>query len=548
MFMKALTWRFMPKKLSQKLILSFTIIMSCVGAVASYVHVVTQERQLLEAMMIGADQLSGSITSATWHAMLADKRGDAYQTMQTIAQKQGISRIRIFNKEGRIMYSTAEADSGGVDKYGEACYMCHSALQPLVKVDVPSRVRVFTSPDGRRKLGMITPIYNEASCSNAECHSHPASMTVLGVLDVTLTLDRVDAQMQALRGRVVLITTCIVLLMSLFIIYFTKRVIESPIRQLIVGTRAVSAMQLDTPVTIHSSEELDELAASFETMRLRLKEALGEINRFTQSLESKVKERSEQLSVAQLKLLQSDRLASLGQLSASVAHEINNPLSGVLNLSMLMQRIVKEDGIPKERIPEFRRYLGQVVNETSRVGRIVQDLLAFSRRSKPQRSRNDFNAIVVTTVNLVGHKLRLMNVAVDLDLDKAIPPINCDGSQLQQVVINLLMNGAEASQNKPDARVRLRTFLEGDGRELVFEVADNGEGIPDEHRGKIFDPFFTTKGDGKGVGLGLAVVYGIIDSHKGDIEVKSVVGAGTTFTVRLPVDSVPAQIATEHPA
>ncbi|MDD8017406.1 MAG: ATP-binding protein [Bacteroidota bacterium] len=530
-----------PKRLSQKLILFFTLLMTIVGILASYIHVKTQERQLLDAMMLGVDQLSGSISSATWHAMLADQRESAYQTMQTIAQKQGISRIRIFNKEGRIMFSTVNGDTGAVDKAGEACFMCHSAEQPLLKVDVPTRARVYRTTDGQRRLGMVTPIYNEPSCSNADCHAHPASMNVLGVIDVTLTLDQVDAEMIVLRQRVVMITAAIVFSMSLFIMYFSKHFVDKPIQHLIEGTHAVSAMQLDTPIAIESSEELGELARSFDLMRLRLKDAMNEINQFTQSLETKVEERTEQLKIAHQKLLQSDRLASLGQLSASVAHEINNPLSGVLNLSMLMQRMMKDGVVPPNRSEEFRKYLNQIVNETSRVGHIVQDLLAFSRRSKPWRSKVDVNAIIRSTVNLILHKLKLMGVEIDLALDEHVASISCDGSQLQQVVINLIMNGAEAAQSKSPGKVIVRTYVNHTSNCFVFEVADNGDGIPEENLSKIFNPFFTTKGESKGIGLGLAVVFGIIEAHKGDIEVKSKLGEGTTFVVTLPMDDALAE-------
>jgi len=510
--------------------------MTIVGVVASFIHVKTQERQLLDAMMLGADQLSGSISSATWHAMLADQREAAYQTMETIAQKQGITRIRIFNKEGRVMYSTAKSDTGIVDKYAEACFVCHSAEQPLVKVDVPTRARVYKTADGHRTLGMITPIYNEPSCSEAPCHAHPVSQSVLGVLDVSMTLDAVDAEMTKITERVIAISFAVVVVMSLFIIIFTKQFIDKPIRHLISGTHAVSEMQLDKPIVIESSEELGELAQSFDTMRIRLKSALDEINKFTESLETKVKDRTDQLKVAHQKLLQSDRLASLGQLSASVAHEINNPVSGVLNLSMLMQRIMKDEGVPKERVEEFRKYLTQVVNETARVGRIVQDLLAFSRRSKPFRSNIDFNSIIRSTLSLLDHKLKLIGVQIELHLDEHLPTLHCDASQMQQVVINLVMNAAEAAQTKREGKVVVRTQAEIEKDDLIFEVEDNGDGISEENLTKIFSPFFTTKGEGKGVGLGLAVVYGIVEAHKGDIDVKSGVGKGTKFIVTIPFD------------
>ncbi len=536
MNLKQIALRLPPKKISQKLILSFTVIMTIVGIISSYFHVKIQENQLVQTMMIGADQLSGSISSATWHAMLADQREAAYQTMETIAQKQGITRIRIFNKEGRIMFSTVKSDTGMVDKYAEACFMCHSAETPLVKVDVPTRARVYKTPDKHRTLSMITPIYNEPSCSQADCHAHPKSQNVLGVLDVSMTLDVVDAEMAQLQWRVFIISFSIVAIMSLFIIYFTKHFIDAPIQHLIAGTHAVSEMMLDKPIVIESSEELGELAKSFDIMRVRLKSALEEINEFTEGLERKIRERADQLKIAHQKLLQSDRLASLGQLSASVAHEINNPVSGVLNLAMLMQRIMKEDGVPKERVEEFRKYLSQVVTETARVGRIVQDLLAFSRRSKPFRAKIDFNTMIRSTLNLLDHKLKLSAVKVELDLMHDLPTVHCDGSQMQQVVINLIMNGAEAAQGKPDGKVKVKTIVNDKRDQLLFSVCDNGDGIPDENLSKIFSPFFTTKGEGKGVGLGLAVVFGIIEAHKGDIDVKSELTVGTTFVVTLPFD------------
>jgi two-component system, NtrC family, sensor kinase len=195
--------------------------------------------------------------------------------------------------------------------------------------------------------------------------------------------------------------------------------------------------------------------------------------------------------------------------------------------------MLKDDGVPQARIPEFRRYLGQVTSETARVGRIVSDLLSFSRRGKPQRAPADLNRILRSTLSLVEHKMKLSNVLVETTLCEDLPPAPCDSSQIQQVVLNLVLNAAEATHNRQDRRVTVSTE-KGDGT-VLLHVSDNGEGILPENLTKIFDPFFTTKPEGKGVGLGLAVSYGIVDSHGGELEVKSTVGEGTTFTVSLPL-------------
>jgi two-component system NtrC family sensor kinase len=500
--------------------LSITVIVIIVAAVSGLVNIKTEEQQLLDTMILGADQLSKGITSATWQFMLDDHREAAYEVMKTIALKQGIDRIRMFNRAGQVTFSTRPEDP--------------QPPTPL-QADVAQRVRLRLGADGARRLEMLTPIHNEPSCSQAACHAHPAGDRVLGVLDLQLGLDRIDREVAGMKYRVLLVTAVEITLIGLFIVYFTRRFLSRPIEKLIAGAKAVSQMQLDQPIGIdESSEEIHDLAWSFEVMRERLRSALAEINQFTQSLEIKVEERTKQLQAAQKKLLHSDRLASLGQLSASVAHEINNPIAGVLNLSMLLQRMLKGDGVPPERIEEFRKYLGQVTNETARVGRIVSDLLAFSRRSKPQRAPADLNRIVRTTLSLVQHKMKLSNVAVETRFLEEMPAASCDASQIQQVALNLLLNAAEATQSKPERRVTVETSA-ADGN-VILTVSDNGEGILPENLAKIFDPFFTTKSEGKGVGLGLAVSYGIIQAHGGDIEVKSQPGAGTTFTVSLPVE------------
>jgi two-component system NtrC family sensor kinase len=524
-----------PRRLSQKLILSLTIVVSLVVVANGVIAVRSADTQLQATMLQSVEQLSGAIASSTWHAMLADQREAAYEVMQTIAAKQGIRSVRIFNKEGRVMFSTPRSEVKVVDKKAEACFLCHASEQPLVRVDTPTRARVVHRPGGGRTLAMVTPIYNEPACSNAACHAHPESQNVLGVLDVGLDMKLVDQQVRRIEIRTALFTSLAVLLVGLCAAAFTRRFVTTPLTRLSEATRQVAEMKLDRPITLTSSEELEALAASFNEMRRRLALAMEELNELTRGLEEKVDERTEQLKVAQQKLMQADRLASLGQLSASVAHEINNPLSGVLNLSMLMQRILKDDGVPKGREAEFRRYLEQVVAETARTGRIVSDLLAFSRRGSPVRTETDLNAIVGRTLSLVSHKLKLMNVQVECALDAALPHAEADSSQLQQVVMNLVLNAGEATRKKGAGHVRVSTRATPLKKDVVLEVRDDGEGMPPELKDRIFEPFFTTKDEGKGVGLGLAVVYGIVQAHGGDIEVESAPGEGTLFRVTIPV-------------
>jgi two-component system NtrC family sensor kinase len=535
-----------PRPMAQKLILPLVAVVVLISVVAGVLRVSAVERSMQRTMVVGADQLSRGIASATWHAMLADNRRDAYDIMATVARQPGISRIRIFNKEGRIMYSTAGETGLVVDKNAEACVLCHARSAPLARVETPSRARVFRAPDGNRYLAMITPIYNEPSCSTASCHAHPATQYVLGVLDVSLDLDPVDRELTRVKQRIVATTGVEVVLISALLAVFVAAFVTRPIHRLIGATAAVGRMELDQPIAIESSRELWALARSFNLMRERLRDALAEINRGAQELEAKVAERTEQLRAAQRHLVQSDRLASLGKLAATVAHEINNPISSVLNFSVLLQRILREDGVPPGRVGEFRGYLERVSEQTARAGRIVSDLLAFSRRSKPHRAPADLGAVASTTLGLLAHKLKLMNVEADLKVAPGLPPVPCDASQIQQVVMNLVMNGAEATRARGSGHVSVSIQPAEDGAAVTLQVDDDGEGIAEELLGRVFDPFFTTKEEGKGVGLGLAVVYGIVEGHGGQVDVRSVPGKGTTFEVTLPLSGeVPSVDARE---
>jgi len=527
----------MLRRLDIKLILSLTVLIVAISCVGGYVTFRMQKDRLVQTMVTGADQLSRSITSATWHSMLADDRKTAYEIMRVIADKHGVDRIRMFNREGQLAFSTdAEEQVVPTTTANEVCISCHNATPILTKPAVNSRVRYATSPEGVKTLNIVTPIYNEPSCSNASCHAHLASTKVLGVLDVALRLDPVQQQTRAVTLQTLVTTGLMVLVGAAFVILFTRRFVATPIRELISGTKVLSVMKLDHPVEIsHRSQELDELVDSFNKMRERLKVAVDELNEMRQTLESKVEERGKQLQAAHRKLLQADRLASLGQLSASVAHEINNPISGVLNLSILLERLMSNGQFPSGREEEFRKYLGQISTETARVGRIVSDLLAFSRRSKPQRVPADLNKLVVSTVGLVSHKLKMNNAEAVLDLQADLPQVECDPSQMQQVILNLTMNGAEAMQPKGGGQLTVRTRLLTDEDSVELSVSDTGEGISPENLTKIYDPFFTTKAEGKGVGLGLAVLYGIVKAHDGEVEVTSAKNVGTTFNVTLPL-------------
>lgn len=539
---KRLWRRFVPKGLVPRLILALTIIVAFVAGTSGYIDLRSQEESLLEQVKLSADQLSDAIVNATWHAMLEDRREAAYAIMQTVARQKGIEKVRIFNKEGRIVFSTADDNGMLVDKKTEACDLCHASGEPLVHVDVESRSRVFQHADGTRVLGMVRPVYNESSCSTAACHAHPPEIKVLGVLDVGMSLDRLDVERDRVRNRALVWTLVEIALLALCIVFLTRRVVGKPLNRLTGAIQSLGPANLAPPAGENAlPAELGEPELSFSAMKARLALALHDLNTLTRDLEVKVEERTAELKSAQERLAQSERMASLGQLAATVAHEVNNPVASVLNLAKVMQRIVTDEGIPTNRVTDVRRYLDLMTGETARVGRIVQDLLIFSRQSRPRFAPVDLNSLVETTVANMLQRFASRNLQIELE-SKLIPQVPCDEQQIQQVLVNLLSNAADAVQD--GATIHVRTRLDEEGERAVIEVEDPGVGISPEHMNRLFDPFFTTKAEGRALGLGLAIAYGIAQAHGGSIGVQSVPGKGSTFRILLPLqlaDSVGAE-------
>jgi two-component system NtrC family sensor kinase len=248
-----------------------------------------------------------------------------------------------------------------------------------------------------------------------------------------------------------------------------------------------------------------------------------------------VEERTRELKETHKKLLHQDKMASLGKLSASVVHEINNPIAGILNLIMLMKRIVVEDSIGSREIDQFNKYLTLMETETRRTSRIVSNLLAFSRQSKIELKRISLNWLIQQTLLLNSNLLKIAGVKVSTDLDPNLPDLVGSEDQLQQVFMNLVSNAAEAMEAGGGGRLNIETTYALGDDTLEVDFRDSGIGIPEENISKLFEPFFTTKKKGKGVGLGLSVAYGIIQEHGGSIYVKSKAGKGTTFHIKFPL-------------
>jgi two-component system, NtrC family, sensor kinase len=486
-----------------------------------------------EMIFQSADRISDTIRRSIRYSMLRNEREEVFRIINTIGHENGISRIRIFNKEGKISFSTDDQEVGKfVDKKAEACYACHAQAQPLERLDRPDRMRIYRAHDGTRVLGLIRPIENEADCSNAACHAHTGGNRVLGVLDTNVSLAAADLAVAQHQHKGAVFTLLSIMIVSLFSTWLIWLTVHKPVHKLTEGTRAVAQGNLDYVLAETSQDEIGSLAVSFNQMPQELKKARAENLQWTQTLEDRVQQKTEELERAYRSLTQSEKMASLGKLAAVVAHEINNPLAGILTYSKLVSRLADKGFNENKRLGEAKNYLQIIEGESRRCGSIVKNLLTFARQTPINPQKHDLNAIVDRCLLLVRHQATLQNTEIETTLDPNLPQLYCDAGQVQQALLAILMNAVEAMPQ--GGHLKVQTSSDPARRLGRIVVVDQGPGIPPDVLSHIFEPFFTTKEEGKGTGLGLSIALGIVQQHGGNIEVESKPPKGTQFTILLP--------------
>jgi two-component system NtrC family sensor kinase len=520
--------------ISAKLVLLLVGAMAATFVTLGVLHIYTSRRTVEKTTLGQAQLMSDVIRRSTSHHMMRNDRRAIYEMMSTMADEPGVVRLRIINPEGKISFSTTpEEIEQMVDKRAELCTTCHRSAQ-VVSDTASDRSRIYRQADGGRVIAVITPIYNEPACSNAACHAHPANQKVLGVLDTHLSMAAADANI-AQNNRWLLATVIVAIIFSVVIIWwFVWQMVHKPLTALQAGTERLASGDLGHQIDVTSSDEVGELGASFNTMSCQLLEAQTQIKAWAQTLETRVEKKTKELKRAHDQMMNVEKMLTIGEMAAVVAHEINNPLAGILTYAKLVKKWILRGITEEQTKQEACDCLDLIASESRRCGDLVKNLLVFSRKSPIHMENTDLNAIVARSMRLVQHRIDLQSIQVQSSLQQDLPLVYCDGSQIEQVLLALVMNAIDAMPHGGNLWMSTRQLPNS---EIELQVRDDGMGIPPELMPKIFEPFTTTKEVGKGVGLGLAVSRGIVDRHCGRIELQSELGVGTQFRVILPLDA-----------
>ncbi|MEJ2185059.1 MAG: ATP-binding protein [Gemmatimonadota bacterium] len=514
--------------LGVRLLIPLFLIVS--GALAAYALFSFRSTKDRFQQFVGGEayRSSGLIRRATHDGMLLNRLDEVQGTIERLAEGAEVAAIRVYDKDGAIVLSSNRQEIGQRIASDQApCSICHegaaSGNARLEAADV-------TSVGGREVVRQLSVIRNEPGCTANGCHAHAAEQSVLGVLDVQMSMLPLESALASARRQLIWTTLALLLVIGVVALFIFRRLIYEPISRLQVGARRIAGGDLSTRIDVSGGHELALLAWDFNRMAEDLDRSRREVTEWSQKLEEKVVAKTAELRSAQRQVLHMEKMASLGKLSATVAHEINNPLSGVLTYARLVERELAEQALPEGVREELERYLHLVQRECSRCGDIVRNLLVFARRGGTDLSAVDLNEIVDRSLMLVRHHLEMSGIGLQSQLLEEDSEIEADGGQLQQALVALFMNAVEAMKEGGQLTVRLH----GDEDGVGIDVGDTGVGIPPDALPMIFEPFFSTKEKESGVGLGLAVVYGIVHGHGGSIEVDSEPGVGTVFHLRFP--------------
>jgi two-component system NtrC family sensor kinase len=498
------------------------------------------EQYLNTVILQSGNNVGSLVEGALYHSMLENDEGALQNTLDVIHTLPGIEDVNMYDSNDSLVYSSFPSDTVG--HINPDCKSCHANMDAVFPrkeksykiITAESACKMNKSENGDRHLLINSPILNSKSCYQNACHAHNRTDQVLGSLVIRVPLKDFDAAVAKSSKEFYLLAILTTLLLAYFLILFTRREIKKPLNQLIQASIAVANGDKSTRVEIKPNQ-LDDMrmvSLAFNDMLDNLQVATTELENWSQQLEYKVQKKSEELGTAQSELIYIERMASLGKLSSSVAHEINNPLSGILVYTKLVHKLLGNPDLTDAKKEIMLKHLKMIEAETKRCGDIVKGLLDFSKKDQEDFEPRHLHEILHETYDLMSHPIRIANISFLSDFTAKSDLIYCSPNQIKQACVAMLVNSTEALTENGEIVIKTSN---PDQDTVKIQIIDNGIGISAEDIPHIFEPFFSTKQQARGIGLGLPIVHGIVQSHKGKIAVKSEPGHGTTISITLPL-------------
>jgi len=498
------------------------------------------EEYLNTVIRQNGNNIGSMVEGALYYSMLKNDKSSLQSTLDIINTMPGIDEANMYDKNDRLVYSSFVFDTAA--QSNPDCKACHVSINDLFPgteksyriIDKVSACSMTTSGEGHRQLLIWSPIFNEKSCYVSACHAHTSSEKMLGSFIIKIPLQDLDTAVFYSSRNFFLMAAITTILLVSFLIMFTRKKIKMPLNALISASEAVAKGDKSTrlEITPNLLDDMRMVSVAFNNMLDNLNLANKELENWSHQLEYKVQRKSEELSEIQNELIHVERIASLGKLSSSVAHEINNPLSGVLTYTKLVHKQLSKLDMDERTKESMLKYLTVIENETKRCGDIVKGLLDFSRKDQQNFENKHLHQILKDTYLLLSHQMKMADINFYNDFTATEDLIHCSENQIKQACVAIIVNASEAVVE--NGEILMKT-VNPDPNHIKITISDNGVGIAAADISHIFEPFFSAKQKASGIGLGLAIVHGIVQSHNGKIEIDSEPGKGTTLSIILPL-------------
>jgi two-component system NtrC family sensor kinase len=438
------------------------------------------------------------VEGALYRSMLENDRTSLQGTLDIINTMSGIDDVNMYDNKNNLVYTSISNDT--TSHSDPDCKSCHKNFDAMFSakeksyriIDANSECIMNPNKNNSRHLLIKSPILNDKSCYTSSCHAHSPNDEVLGSLIIKIPLEGLDSALEKSTKDYTLLAALMTFLLLLFLIFFTNKKIKKPLNEIIKASEAVAKGDKSTRLEIkpHQLSDMRMVSCAFNEMLDNLQTATNELQNWSQQLEYKVQKKSEELGQAQNELINIERIASLGKLSLSVAHEINNPLSGILIYTKLIYKQLNNQELDPAKKETMLKHLKLIENETKRCGDIVKGLLDFSRKDQNNFEPKHLHEILMETYELMSHPMKVANINFLSDFGAKTDMIFCSPNQIKQICVAILVNASEAVSENGEVLIRT---LNPDEEHIRIEITDNGVGISAEDIPHIFEPFFSTK-------------------------------------------------------
>jgi signal transduction histidine kinase len=518
------------ESLAGKLFVMFGLLILSGSCLVWYISIKSDKSDLMDNSVAFVSSFSEMVDRSIRYDMLLNHRQHIQKTLDSISLTKSVKRIVLFNNRGRIRYSSEKGLIGQrLQKTAAPCNSCHvGSSRPRNALMQANKWTIHKGENGHRVLSYVEPIYNEPNCFTARCHHHGRDQRVLGILMTDFSLYPFDRRV----GQKIVNTSLFTLLFlivsaAIFYLIFWK-FIHKPIRVLSKGMERITAGDLSQLVPNPSNDEIGRLAATFNMMTSELSASRQKMERWTETLEEEVKKQTEEIGKVHQRMLQAEKLAALGRLTADIAHEIRNPLSALGGFGRRLQKIAIGG---KER-----QYADIIVAEVNRLEHILRGILTFSREAKLRFERMPVTSVVEESITAFSELCSEHSIRVVSAFDAGLPVL-IDKVHVRQGIDNIVSNAIDAMSDGGTLTVSTKTEEINHLTYVAVNISDTGTGISEEKLNLIFEPFHTTKVIGKGTGLGLSITKKIIEEHGGFVRAKNNPGSGMTFSLCFPYQS-----------